>query len=467
MPSPWIPDDIAAALKPAIADGIPVWLVGGAVRDHLLELPVKDFDFAVAGDARALARAVADRLGGAYFELDDERDAGRVLPPDHSKAWTIDFAGLRAPDIEGDLRLRDFTINALAIAIAPAVEPSILDRTGGLADLKNSRLRLCHLEGIAADPVRALRAVRLSSQLSFRMDPALVEALRADGHQLERASAERIRDELFAILDQERPAAPLRLAAELDLLQAAIPLSESADLERGLTNVDHLSRLMGAVVGEFNPETPGNFTLAEASLRLGRFRIQMAEVLDTTVTGGHSHRQLLYLAALLLPSAADARLGPEGRMTGVADRLHVGRAELELLGKIGRYASGRRPGDLLPSEDGREQYRYRKALGEADVALVLYALAALLSQKAGPPALDRWEQEVESARAYLSTRFEHPTRLFPEPLLRGDELMSALSIDPGPELGKMLELIREAQAAGEVETADDALRLARAWQQAR
>jgi tRNA nucleotidyltransferase/poly(A) polymerase len=463
MPIPWIPDEIAAAINPAIADGIGIWLVGGAVRDRLLNRPVKDFDFAVAGAARVLARSVADHVGGAYFELDAQRDAGRVLPTAGSTAQTIDFAALRALDIEDDLRLRDFTVNALAID--PSATDSILDPTGGLADLKERVLRLCHQEGIASDPVRSLRAVRLSGQLGFRMDSALVAALRADGRQVGLASVERIRDELFAILRQDRPVAPLRLAVKLGLLQTAVPAVNSADLERGMTTVGHLSDLMATVVGDFDPEAPGNFTLAQVSLQLGRYRRQMAAALDSTVAGDRRLRHLLTLASLLLPNAEGTEIGAEGRLASVADTIHLGRAELNLLAAIGAYASGLRPDELLPALDGRAQYRFRKALGEADVVIVLYTLAAQLSQGAGPPDPDQWERAVEGARAYLSARFERPSRLFPEPLVRGEDLMRALSIEPGPELGELLEVIHEAQAAGEVKTAEDALRLARSSHQ--
>ena len=95
----------------AAARGVQFWVVGGAVRDALLERPVHDWDFAVNQNALGLARAVGDALGGAYFPLDAERDTGRViLAAEHGARLELDFAVLRGLDLEADLRARDFTM---------------------------------------------------------------------------------------------------------------------------------------------------------------------------------------------------------------------------------------------------------------------------------------------------------------------------------------------------------------------
>ncbi|MBM3123006.1 MAG: hypothetical protein FJZ97_12605, partial [Chloroflexi bacterium] len=98
--------DLAAELIARLPDLPALWLVGGAVRDAILGRPVVDLDFAVDGEARRVARQAADRLGGAYYELDDERDTGRVLLASAGGPRTIDFAHLRGGDLEADLRGR-------------------------------------------------------------------------------------------------------------------------------------------------------------------------------------------------------------------------------------------------------------------------------------------------------------------------------------------------------------------------
>ena len=97
------------------ADSTAAWLVGGTVRDQLLGRDSHDIDIAVASGALAIARKLANVLGGAYFPLDVERETGRVVMPNRA---VIDVAMLRGSDIQDDLAARDFTINALARSLA-------------------------------------------------------------------------------------------------------------------------------------------------------------------------------------------------------------------------------------------------------------------------------------------------------------------------------------------------------------
>ncbi|MBF8288427.1 MAG: polynucleotide adenylyltransferase/metal dependent phosphohydrolase [Candidatus Rokubacteria bacterium] len=97
------------------------WVVGGAVRDALAGGGPGDLDIAVPSGAVALARELADLLGAAFHVLDAERGAGRITGGgEHDwQGPQIDIADFRAPDLIGDLRGRDFTVNALAIAVRP------------------------------------------------------------------------------------------------------------------------------------------------------------------------------------------------------------------------------------------------------------------------------------------------------------------------------------------------------------
>ena len=92
------------------------WLVGGAVRDALVGRPLGDIDIAVDGGAEQVARKLSAALGGRPFELSDEFETWRVGGP--GGAWTVDIAALRAPTLESDLALRDFTVNAIALPLA-------------------------------------------------------------------------------------------------------------------------------------------------------------------------------------------------------------------------------------------------------------------------------------------------------------------------------------------------------------
>ena len=116
--------------------GHEAWIVGGAVRDHLLGRDTDDVDVALGGDPRPAARAIARATGGAAFELSGAYGAWRVVGPRHS--WHVDLVTLREGGIEADLAHRDFTINAMA---EPLAGGETLDPHGGRADLAARRSR--------------------------------------------------------------------------------------------------------------------------------------------------------------------------------------------------------------------------------------------------------------------------------------------------------------------------------------
>ena len=115
MPSPFSFSPLLVSVHETLPPDQEIYLVGGAVRDALLGHESHDLDFAVPADGIKLARRVANKLKGAFYPLDDERDTGRVILTQEDNLRTImDFATYRGSDIEADLRDRDFTINAIS-----------------------------------------------------------------------------------------------------------------------------------------------------------------------------------------------------------------------------------------------------------------------------------------------------------------------------------------------------------------
>ena len=145
-----------------------IYLVGGCVRDRLLDRSLHDLDLAVAHGGRRLARRLANQFQGAYYTLDAERDTGRaILPGGEAGPLVVDVACLRGEDLAADLADRDFTINALAAEVTRPGE--VIDRHGGLADLAAGLVRPVSATSIGDDPVRALRAVRQAAQLGLSL----------------------------------------------------------------------------------------------------------------------------------------------------------------------------------------------------------------------------------------------------------------------------------------------------------
>jgi tRNA nucleotidyltransferase (CCA-adding enzyme) len=221
-------------LLPALEGLPPAYLVGGAVRDLLRGAEAVDLDLAVEGDARSAARALAERLGGTAREH-ERFGTATVRTPD----LTFDLAATRteaydepgalprvaAATLADDLKRRDFTINAMAVALAGDDLGHLYDPHGGLADLEAGVVRILHAGSFLDDPTRLLRAVRYETRLGFQMDEDSERAARAALAEdaLSTVSGKRVRDELMDLLaEHEAPAAVERMR-ELGLDRALHP----------------------------------------------------------------------------------------------------------------------------------------------------------------------------------------------------------------------------------------------------
>jgi tRNA nucleotidyltransferase (CCA-adding enzyme) len=221
-------------LLPALEGLPPTFLVGGAVRDLLRGADAVDLDIAVEGDARSAARALADRLGGEVRE--HERfgtatvRAGRlVFDLATTRTETYDEPGalprVAAASLEDDLRRRDFTINAMAVALAGDDLGHLYDPSGGLRDLEAGVVRILHRRSFLDDPTRLLRAVRYETRLGFRMDEDSERAARAAIAEgaMSTVSGARVRDELMDLLSEHEAPAAVERMVDLGLARALHP----------------------------------------------------------------------------------------------------------------------------------------------------------------------------------------------------------------------------------------------------
>ncbi|MCJ7513708.1 MAG: HD domain-containing protein [Anaerolineales bacterium] len=483
FPPAWVID-----LRPVFANERGVWLVGGAVRDHLLNRRSQDLDFAVAGEARRLARRVADHLRAEYFDLDPVRDAGRVLhlAADGSR-WVLDFARLRGDTLEHDLTSRDFTLNALAVDLR---QPAAwIDPTGGAADLRAHRLRACRPDSIVSDPVRALRAVRLAVSLSLRIEPATIAQVRGAHGKIHLTSAERVRDEIVRTLDLPRPTAAVRLIDQLGLLPDVFPEVEALRglrqppqhaydaLVHSLAVVDHTADLLAVLAPQADEEASADLTLGLASVQLGRFRYPLQAVLSRELAGGRHLRPLVMLAALY-HDVGKARTQSQDEAGGIrflehealgaemaaawAERMRFSRLEIDRLRLV--VGNHMRPGQLEKSWpiSRRAIYRYFRQLGEAGVDVVLLSLADFLGKHTPPPPPVAWAGRLDTGRTLLEAFFELNSQVVEPPrLVDGEVLMRSLALPPGRQVGQLLEAVREAQVEEQVTTPGEALEFAR------
>ena len=469
--------------------GARVWPVGGAVRDALLRRPVHDWDFAVDRDALGLARAVADALGGAYYPLDAERDTGRViLVVEDGARLELDFAALRGDSLEADLLARDFTVNALALD----ERGGLVDVTGGAGDLEAGLIRAVSERTFRDDPVRLLRAVRMEAEQGFEIEPQTASWLRRDAPLVSLPAAERVRDEFVRVLMAQDASIPLQRLDEFGLLPHVMPELESLkgvaqspphrfDVWRHtLATVNTLEGVIAVATGqEASPRAMAAVPPAawgDLARVLGQFSGDVTAHLAVEVSSGRDRALLLKLAALLhdvgKPKTSsqdeDSRIHfynhelVGARMAASRlQRLRFSRDEVERIRTIvGQHL---RPGHLARAEEvtRRAVYRYFRATACGGVDVVLLNLADHLATW-GPHLQEaRWARRLEVAQTLLIHYFErYEKTVAPPPLVTGSDLMAELGLEPGPQIGRLLETLREAQAAGEVNTREEALALA-------
>jgi putative nucleotidyltransferase with HDIG domain len=492
-----LPDWPWQAIRRLAAErGLRIWPVGGVVRDALLGQPVHDWDFAVDRDALGLARAAADALGGAYYPLDEERDTGRVvLAAEDGSRLDLDFATLRGESLEADLRARDFTVNALALGEAG----DVVDVTGGLADLEADCIRAVSEGAFRDDPVRLLRAVRMEGELGFEIEPQTADWLRRDAPLMARPSAERVRDEFVRVLAVKGAVIPLQRLDEYGLLVHVVPEMEALkgvaqspphryDVWRHtLMIVDTLESVIAVVTGqEAGPSVLGDApstAWGDLARALGQFSGDMAAHLAVEVSRGRDRALVLKLAALLHDvGKPKTQSQGEASPAGEDDRIHfynhdlVGaqiaaarmqalrfsRDEVERVRTI--VGQHMRPSHLSRAEKvtRRAVYRFFRATACGGVDVMLLSVADHLATYGPTLREERWAQRLEVAETLLTHWFEqyHET-VEPPSLVTGGDLMAELELEAGPQIGRLLETVREAQAAGEVGTREEALALAR------
>jgi tRNA nucleotidyltransferase/poly(A) polymerase len=463
-----------------------VYLVGGAIRDMLLNRAVHDLDFAVDGDAIGVARRVADACGADVYVLDAERQAARVLVPGEDPPFVLDFSRFRSPSIEGDLRGRDFSTNAMAVRInAPE---KLIDPCGGLTDTRDKVLRACSPTAFDDDPLRILRGVRLAINLGFRLDPATLTLMKSAINGLERVSCERLRDELFLILEGKSPVNALRVLDQLGILSKGFPelaalqtISQTEPIqqttwEHTLKVGDHLQGLWAALVEPYSEEVGSHLVAGLAITQLGRFRAGLQNHFAQPLTYGRSRKGLLLLAALLHDVGKPAAMtidttgvhfydhhlygAPPARQIG--ERLALSQVEVKYLeSMVGSHmqihfmARDVRNGAALTRG---MIYQYFKQLDDRGVDLVLLSLADTLAANGLELPIERWQQVIEISRALLEAWFERADEIVHPPrLVDGAELMAALGLNPGPYVGELLAAIEQAQAEGLLHTKAEVL----------
>ena len=447
-------------------DDIPAYLVGGAVRDFLLERRTTDLDFVTVGPGSGirLAEAVADDLGGTSVHVYPKFGTAAIrIPLDGDagdEARVLEFVGARKESyrsesrkpiveegtLDDDLRRRDFTVNAMATSLDPEHFGDLIDPFDGLGDLKKRILRtpLDPEETFEDDPLRMIRAARFAAQLQFHIADDTFDAMRERSHRVEILSQERITDELQKLMCAPVPSSGFKILFATHILHRIFPeLVELQGVEevRGSRHKDNFFHTLqvvdNLVVMTADRDCEDTLWLRWAALLhdIGKPRTKRFSQSSGWTFHGHED-----VGSRMIPGIfKELKLPTDERLTYVQELIRLHHRPVALVDE-----------DVTDSAVRRLLFE----AGEAIDDLMTLVRADITSKNARRvrrylSAFDRVEEKMAAVEE------KDRLRNF-QPPVDGYEIMKTLGIDEGVSIGILKDAIREAILEGDIPNEHDA-----------
>ncbi len=462
---------IEAVLKIAKKRKTKLYFVGGYLRDIILgrQKDNLDIDFCLKRGAINFGKDVARELKAGFVVLDKAHCCSRVVKKIDDKFFTLDFTDFRGKDIKDDLLHRDFTINAMTMELekffaAGNVENLIIDPYKGRQDLKLKIIRLVNKRAFDEDPLRILRAFSLAIILGFKIDKEALRLAKLKANKLSGVSYERLRDELFKILEEPNSFSYLEQLDKLKILKIIIP---EIEVMRGVKQgpYHHLD------VWQHTLETIRQLELLITELKNNH---EVQDYLDEIISPNRSRRALIKLGALLHDIGKPAAKRHEDGKTkfhgherigsditkNIAERLKLSNDEMNSLEKIVLWHL--RPGYLADNEEvtPRAIFRYFRDAQKEAVSVLLTSLADQRATKGPLTTRQSRVRHEKVACGLIKEYFRRKKEKKLPRLISGDDLLKKFKLAPSPLIGKILREIEELQAIGKIKTKKEALEAA-------
>lgn len=417
-----------------------VYIVGGYVRDSILDRPRTDFDFTVVGDCFDFAQKVADNFRTKPIFYKRFRTA--LVPIGEFKC---EFVGTRKeeylPDsrnpiveqgtLYDDIKRRDFTINALAAKIHSSEMGKVLDLFNGLEDMKNGILRtpLDPIVTFSDDPLRIMRAARFASQLGFNLTDELIEAAVQISDRIKIISVERISDEFMRIINSPKPSIGLHLLLKMNILDKIFPelYRLKGSEKRVVDGVEHNHKDVfnhTLKVLDKIAELSDNTWLRFAALIHDIAKPRTKHFSESTGWSFHGHEEL---GARWVPS--------------IFKKLKLPFENIDYVEKLVRLHQ--RPMALVSDEVTDSAIR-RLAFLSGDALNDLFTLCRADITTNNPKLSEIYLNNYEIVRAkVIDVQEKDKLREFQSPV-RGEEIMQLCSIQPSIAVGLIKTAIEEA-----------------------
>ena len=405
--------------------GVQLYLVGGSVRDVLLGRQTTDIDFTLASNAIQFAKAFAATIGAIAIALEENPPTARVIVKSDSTSQppqrSMDFAQFRAASLTDDLRLRDLTINAMAIALENVetftrmtreqILCRVIDPCGGMKDLKTGVLRFPSQQVVIADPVRLLRIYRFAAQLDFELSQEAIDLVTAYRSMLSDVAGERCRDELMKIFHVKKAHPYLQQMEASGLLTQVVPSIK--ETPRTLTALETF---------EENP----------IPLFLQAYRKEIERYLREEVSVETDRRSLIKLSLLLGDNVAD-----------IGKRLRFSRKAGQFMECL--ISGSKTLKNIIPQLTRKQINHFLRNHASDWWGILLYSAAV-------------YPMDSAILKQIADTYYEHILPICKQGrLITGDDLIQEFHLKEGTQIGALLKEIEDRQFDGEIRTRAEAL----------
>ncbi len=455
------------------------YLVGGVVRDIILRQPIHDLDIALDGDVHTFGRKVADTTGAAFFVLNEKFNTARIIfKYSEEIRMNLDIVKLRGKSIEEDLKMRDFTINAMAINLREQYR--VIDPFNAVDDLRNHKLIACSEESFKDDPIRVLRALRQSIELGCTIEKKTILHLKEAVPLLDSISSERIRDEFFRLLNGKNVPQAIQVMDHIHAIEIIMPeVIELKESCRGFQNdesswtftfkvIKQLSFLDEILLHEKGSPVANNLLGGQIILTLGKFRLNLVEYFRQKLTEERSLRPLFYYLALFSQFVDQNNPFNPGQ-TRSEKAMHKFTRHSRTLALSNREIKYAIP--ILQNLDviytmrkeekplkGSTVYDFFHKTGESGILLCLLSLAESLAFATQMGDTYQFERQLAIVQDLFTGYFEKNGEwVNPPRWLNGNEVGYLLRAEDKTQTGYWLEKLKAASADKKINSKQDAI----------
>ena len=451
-----------------------VWLVGGFIRDLLNDKKeCFDIDLTLSFNPFKAAREYAQTTSSGLVILDEERHIIRVVRTlENGKSYTFDLSEFRSDDINGDLKARDFTFNAIAaplfgtnLNLIKTNKLELFDPLSGVDSLKNKIIKPCSQFLFQDDPLRIMRAFRFGALFDSTLSDEILELIDKSKDAIKSISGERIRDELFKIFTVNKSYKWINNIDKSGIFKIILP---ELDICHGVTQNEwhHLDVFDHSLL---------SLEKLETALKIPApypWWNEFLDYLSETISSSRTYLQLLKFGCLLhdIGKVPCKEINKDtGKITfhrhevegtkiikTVCERLRLSSKELSYLQNL--IKNHMRPGIILQQGiSDKRLYRFYNECNRDGVGICMMCLADRFSAL-GENVEEQYLNTFAAGIYQIMDAFYQQSRITKiKPLLNGNEIMEKFNLKPGPIIKRLLDLLEEAQFSNEITNKEEAI----------